>query len=321
MRSFNIFSFETDCEQAYNRHVRQKKEEMRDGDPDGFGGWSNIERYLDFYNLDYRYAWEDYNRILNKWKSKAFDELEAFSDELREKRMRDAERKEMEIKAREQREQKRKREEEQLRKDEERERKRAEERRRELEIKRKKEEARRKDEAVKIKQKEMEEARSLEEKKREEHNSKNKEILKIIQEEWCERPKVNILSLSDIIAKRQEIYTLQERKKIDAEEAERKANEDAERNDKEETERTKPDDVKCKNVETSDVYAIYADNVIDKTKAMRATKSLLGWNSTEFRKNTSDLPMKLTTIKGKANAEFLLRNFVGNGLICHIEEL
>ena len=123
------------------------------------------------------------------------------------------------------------------------------------------------------------------------------------------------------------------------EEAERRAKEEAERKAREEAEKRAREEAKRKAAEEAELRAkkiaerkarmefiqkeapfrIYLDKVDDLIPAMMTARSLLGWSSTEFRKNTSAMPALALTANGRVNATAILSQLNRGGLTCHIE--
>ena len=123
------------------------------------------------------------------------------------------------------------------------------------------------------------------------------------------------------------------------EEAERRAKEEAERKAREEAEKRVREEAKRKAAEEAELRAkkiaerkarmefiqkeapfrIYLDKVDDLIPAMMTARSLLGWSSTEFRKNTSAMPALALTANGRVNATAILSQLNRGGLTCHIE--
>lgn len=86
--NFNIWSFEADCEQAFDRLINIKKGEILSGEWGATDGWSNIERYL--REIHRANSWDDDRKrevILAKWKNKAVIELRSFYNDRQDKKL------------------------------------------------------------------------------------------------------------------------------------------------------------------------------------------------------------------------------------------
>lgn len=104
-------------------------------------------------------------------------------------------------------------------------------------------------------------------------------------------------------------------------EAERKAREAAEKEAqrKAEKERKAREAAEKKALEESTMYSVFIDNITDNFQAMMTARAIFGWGSADFRKNTSSLPLKVSSIKGKTNANVLANKLRNGGFTSNIK--
>ena len=123
------------------------------------------------------------------------------------------------------------------------------------------------------------------------------------------------------------------------EEAERKAREEAERKAKEEAERKAREEAAQRACEEAErkakellerkarqdyirneaPYTICLDKVDDDIVARMTARTVFGWGSADFRKNTASLPAAVSTVSGKISAEKTVSQLGEGGLSAHFE--